>query len=127
MMDNTKPIRNDADLKWAIGEIAPYFDSPPVKGSAEADRFDILSDLIEAYESRHFPTDEREPVEFLKAFMEATGRSQSDLAELLGSRSRASEVLNRKRSLTVEMIFKLRQEWGLPTDCLAKPYRLAVA
>lgn len=126
-MENIRPIRNDDDLSWAIGEVAAYFDHPPVKGSAEADRFDVLSDLIEAYENRSFPADDREPVEFLEEFMRMTGRSQSDLAELFGSRSRASEILNRRRALTVEMIFKLRQEWDLPADSLTKPYPLAVA
>jgi HTH-type transcriptional regulator / antitoxin HigA len=124
-MDNIRPIRNDGDLGWALNEIAFYFENQPQKGSAEADRFDVLSDLIEAYESRGFPADDREPIEFLQGFMEMTGRSQSDLAELFGSRSRASEILNRRRALTIEMIHKLSQEWGLPADCLARPYPLA--
>jgi HTH-type transcriptional regulator/antitoxin HigA len=127
MMDNIRPIRSDDDLKWAIAEINPYFDKPPEKGTPEADRFDVLADLIEAYENRNFPIDEPEPVEFLKRFMEMTGRTQGDLAELLGSRSRASEILNLKRALTVEMIFKLAHEWSLPADCLVRPYPLAVA
>ncbi|MGF9563946.1 helix-turn-helix domain-containing protein [Neorhizobium sp. JUb45] len=126
-MDNIRPIRNDDDLEWAVAEVAAYFEDPPPKGSADADRFDVLSDLIEAYENRSFPADNREPVEFLLGFMALTGRSQKDLAELLGSRSRASEILNRKRALTVEMIHKLSTEWGLPADCLAKPYSLAAA
>jgi len=127
MMDNIRPIRSEDDLKWAIGEIAPYFDRPPAKGSADADRFDVLSDLIEAYENRSFPTQEWEPIEFLNGFMEMTGRTQTDLADLLGSRSRASEILNRRRALTVEMIFRLGRDWGVPADCLVKPYSLAVA
>ena len=126
-MDNIRPIRTDADLEWAISEIEPYFDRPPEKGSAEADRFDVLSDLIEAYESRSFAADDMEPIELLSSFMELTDRSQGDLAEVLGSRSRASEILNRKRALTVEMIFKIREAWGIPADCLVKPYPLAVA
>lgn len=126
-MDNIRPIRTEHDLEWALGEVASYFDNPPQKGSAEADRFDVLSDLIEAYESRSFPVEDREPIEFLQGFMEMTGRSQNDLAELFGSRPRASEILNRKRALTVEMIHKLSHEWGLPADCLAKPYPLVAA
>lgn len=54
-MDNIRPIRSDADLAWAIGEVSVYFDHPPVPGSPDADRFDVLSDLIEAYESRTVP------------------------------------------------------------------------
>ena len=126
-MDNIRPIRNDDDLEWAVAEVATYFENPPQKGSAEADRYDVLSDLIEAYENRNFPQDDREPIEFLQAFMDMTGRSQSDLAELFGSRPRASEVLNRKRALTIEMVHKLSREWGVPADCLAKPYALAAA
>ncbi|MDR7144526.1 XRE family transcriptional regulator [Rhizobium sp. BE258] len=122
-----KPIRNDSDLAWAIDEVAPYFESPPEKGTAEADRFDVLSDLIEAYEARHFPAVELDPVEFLQAFMDMTGRTQTDLGDLLSSRSRASEILHRKRRLTVDMIFKLGEVWGLPAECLIKPYKLEVA
>ncbi|MBB5573414.1 MULTISPECIES: helix-turn-helix domain-containing protein [Rhizobium] len=123
-MRDIKPIKTDADLEWALAEIAPYFDNPPEDGTAEADRFDVLTDLIEAYENRHFTVEDPEPVELLRAFMEMTGRSQSDLAELLGSRSRASEILGRKRALTLDMIFKLKEEWGIPADCLVRPYAL---
>jgi HTH-type transcriptional regulator/antitoxin HigA len=126
-MDNIKPIKTDADLAWAISEIEPYFDTLPETGTPEADRFDVLADLIEAYENRHFHIDDLEPVVTLRAFMDLTDRSQGDLAELLGSRSRASEILNRKRALTVEMIFKLKEEWGIPADVLVRPYELAVA
>lgn len=126
-MKNIKPIRNAADLEWAIGEIAAYFDAPPEKNTPEADRFDVLADLIEAYENRSFAASQPEPVEFLKAFMELTGRDQADLAVVFKSRSRASEVLNRKRALTVDMIFKLKEAWAIPADCLITPYDLAVA
>lgn len=126
-MNNIRAIRTAADLEWAIGEITPYFDNPPEQGTADADRFDVLADLIEAYESRHFTADDLAPIDFLSGFMEMTGRNQSDLADVLGSRSRASEILNRKRALTVEMIFKLNETWGVPAECLVKPYTLAVA
>lgn len=124
-MENIRPIRNDDDLKWALSEVAVYFDNPPPEGTADSDRFDVLSDLIEAYENRRTPIAPLEPVELLKAHMLTTGRSQSDLADLLGSRSRASEILNRKRALTVEMIFRLSSEWGIPAECLVTPYQLA--
>ncbi|WP_112944293.1 MULTISPECIES: helix-turn-helix domain-containing protein [unclassified Rhizobium] len=126
-MSAIRPIRNDADLAWATAEIEPYFDNPPAAGTPEADRFDILADLIEAYENRNFPVLDLPPIDFLQAFMEMTGRDQADLADVLGSRSRASEILNRKRALTVEMIFKLNQAWGVPSENLARPYALAVA
>ncbi len=124
-MDNIRAIKNDADLAWAIAEIGPYFDNPPDLGTPDADRFDVLATLIEAFEEKHYHIDAPEPVELIKTHMEMTGRTQSDLAALFGSRSRASEVLNRKRALTVDMIYKLHKEWGIPADCLVEPYHLS--
>jgi HTH-type transcriptional regulator/antitoxin HigA len=122
-----RPIRTAADYEWALAEISPYFDNQPEPGTPEADRFDVLADLIEAYEDRYHPIPEVDPVELLRAHMETTGRSQADLAVLFGSRSRASEVLNRKRALTVDMIHRLSSEWHIPADCLVKPYHLIAA
>lgn len=126
MMD-IRPIRNEADHKWALSEIAPYFENQPEPGTPEADRFDVLADLIEAYEDRHFSIDPIEPIDLIKVHMEATGRTQADLAVLFGSRPRASEVLGRKRALTLDMVHKLSTEWHIPADCLVKPYHLAAA
>jgi HTH-type transcriptional regulator/antitoxin HigA len=125
MMD-IRPIRSQQDLDWALAEIERYFDDQPEPGTPEADRFDVLADLIEAYEDKHFPISELEPIDFLRAFMEMSGRTQADLGRLLGSAPRASEILNRKRALTVEMIHKLSREWHVPADVLVAPYRLAV-
>lgn len=122
---NIRPIRNDADYDWAIAEVSVYFDNPPAVGSTEADRFDVLADLIEAYENRLYPIPQLDPIDLLKAFMTDSGKSQADLAELLGARSRASEILNRKRPLTVEMIYRISTAWGLPADLLVKPYNRA--
>jgi HTH-type transcriptional regulator/antitoxin HigA len=123
-MDSIRPIRTDADLAWALAEVSRYFEVLPEPGTAEADRFDILSNLIEAYENRHYPIEPLEPVETIKAHMALAGRTRKDLTLLLGSRSRASEVLNRKRALTVDMIHKLSREWGIPADHLVAPYHL---
>ena len=120
-----RPIKTDADYEWALAEVTRYFEQQPEPGSTEGDRFDVLSDLIAAYEERHFPLPDADPVEALRAFLEATGRTQQDLAALLGSAPRASEVLRRKRALTVDMIGKLTKEWGMPADILVRPYRLA--
>lgn len=120
-----RPIKTDADYEWALAEVTRYFEQQPEPGSTEGDRFDVLSDLIAAYEERHFPLPDADPVEALRAFLEATGRTQQDLAALLGSAPRASEVLRRKRALTVDMIGKLSKEWGMPADILVRPYRLA--
>lgn len=124
-MDNIRPIRNDDDLHWALAEVSRYFDVQPEPGTPEANRFDVLSDLIEAYEARHHPIEAPEPIELIKAHMDMTGRTQRDLAELFGSRSRASEVLSKKRALTVDMIHRLNKEWGIPADYLVLPYHLA--
>lgn len=122
-----RPIRTEADYEWALAEISPYFDNQPEIGSPEGDRFDILADLIETYENKHYPIPELDPVEFLRGHMENTDRTQADLARLFGSAPRASEVLNRKRALTVDMIHKLSSEWGISADFLVRPYHLAAA
>lgn len=123
-MDNIRALRNDADLAWAIAEVSVYFENPPEVGTEDADRFDVLSTLIEAYENDHYPVEAPEPIEFIKAHMDMFGRTQADLAALFGSRSRASEVLNKKRALTVDMINRLHKGWGIPADYLIAPYHL---
>ena len=119
-----RPIRSAEDLDWALAEVAHYFDEPPQPGSAEANRFDVLSDLIEAYEARHHPVEDLDPVDLIRAHLETTGKSQSDLAALFGSRSRASEELNRRRSLTLDMVHRLVSQWGLSAEGLVQPYHL---
>jgi HTH-type transcriptional regulator / antitoxin HigA len=126
MMD-IRAIRTEADLDWALAEIEPYFACEPAPGSADAERFDVLTALINDYESRHWNIDSPEPIDALKAFMEMRGFKQTDLAALLGSRSRASEVLARRRALTLEMIHRISSHWHLPADLLVKPYALAQA
>lgn len=113
-----KPIRTEADYDAALRAIEKYFDRPPRKGTPEADRFDVLATLIEAYERKRWPIDPPAPVDAILYRMEIAGYTQADLARLLGSRSRASEVLSRKRPLTLAMIRKLSREWNIPADCL---------
>lgn len=120
-----RPIRTNDDLTAALVRIDALWGKEP--GTPEGDELDILVDLVEHYESKHFPVEPMEPIDLLRAHMETTARTQADLAALFGSRSRASEVLNRKRALTVDMIHKLSSEWGIPADCLVKPYHLAAA
>ena len=88
-------------------------------------RLDVLATLAEAYEQARHPVPESDPVELLHFAIDEMGRSQTELAELLGSRSRASEILNRKRPLNLEQIRKIAEAWSLPIAALAKPYRLA--
>lgn len=120
-----RPIRADADHAAALSRIEELWGAEP--GTEAGDELDILVDLVEHYEERQFPFPELAPIDLLKAHMEATGRTQADLAALLGSRPRASEVLNRKRALTVEMIHKLSSEWHIPAECLVRPYHLEAA
>jgi HTH-type transcriptional regulator/antitoxin HigA len=115
---DVRPIRNEADYEWALAEIEKYFDNEPALGTPEADRFDVLATLIEAYENEVWPIEPATPLMVLEEFMASNGKTQSDLAHLLGSRARASEILNGKRRLSLDMIGKLSREWRIPADLL---------
>lgn len=125
MQMDMRAIRTEADYDWALKEIEQYFDVQPQPGTPEAARFDVLADLLKVYEDAHHPIDAPDPIETIKQWMEVRDLKQADLGALLGSKSRASEVLNRKRALTVDMIFKLSREWRIPADALVTPYHLA--
>ena len=116
------PIRTEADYDAALAEIEQYFDREPEPGLAEADRFDVLAAVIAAYERVHWPIEPLDPIEAILYCMEQRGYTQSELAALLRSRSRASEILNRRRTLTLDMIWKLHREWGIPAESLVRPY-----
>lgn len=120
-----RPIRNNDDLTAALSRIDELWGTNA--NTSECTELDILVDLVEHYEDKHFPIEPIEPIELLRTHMVTTGRTQADLASLFGSRPRASEVLNRKRVLTVDMIHRLSSEWHIPADCLVKPYHLAAA
>ena len=121
------PIRNEADYAVALKDVERYFEHEPAPGTPEADHFDVLAMLIGAYERERWPIDPPEPIEAIRCHMEQRGHTQSDLADLLGSRSRASEILNRRRPLTMEMAWRLHREWGLPAESLIRPYRTEAA
>jgi len=123
-MRNIRAIRNEADYDWALAEIARYFENQPVPGTEDADRFDVLASLIEAYEAKHWTIEPTDPIEAIEFRMELSGYTQKDLSELIGSRSRASEILNRKRPLTMQMAHNLSVEWNIPAEVLLKPYHL---
>ena len=95
-MVGVRPIRNEESYSAALEDIERYFDDEPAPGTPEADEFAVKLDLIAAYEARRWPVEASDPVVTLIETMKLTGRSQADLAALLGSRSRASEFLNRK-------------------------------
>jgi HTH-type transcriptional regulator / antitoxin HigA len=123
-MSDLRAIRTEADYDWALAEVEPYFDDEPEPGTAEAERFDILSSLIENYEAKRWPIDPPDPVEAILQVMEMTGHTRRELAEVLGSQSRATEVLKRKRRLTLAMVNRLHEEWHIPAEILIKPYHL---
>ena len=117
------PIRNQADYQEALREIELLFDA--AENTPEYDQLDILSTLVEAYEKKHFPIELPDPIEAIQYYMDTRGWSRRDLEPCLGSRARVSEVLSRKRSLTLEMIRKLNQELGIPAEILIQPYESA--
>lgn len=122
-----RPIRTEADYDWALAAIAPYFEREPPPGTADADRFDVLAELIESYEQKAWLIDPPDPIEAIRYRMEIGNYQAKDLAAVLGSKSRASEVLNRKRAITLEMARRLHAAWGIPADVLIRPYRLTAA
>jgi HTH-type transcriptional regulator/antitoxin HigA len=123
-MNDIRPIRTEEDYSWALAEVEQYFDQEPEPGTPESDRFEVLTTLIEAYEEKHWPIEAPDPVDMIRYAIEEMGHSQTELAELLGSRSRASEILNRKRPLTMKAAYKLHTLWHLPAAALIRPYHL---
>lgn len=117
-----RPIRTDADHVAALEEIERLWGAK--SGSRNGDKLEVLVILVETYENSRWPVEAADPIETLKAHMEMTGRTQADLASLLGSRSRASEILSRRRLLTLSMVHKISREWHLPAEVLVQPYRL---
>ncbi len=124
-MKDIRPIKTEDDYNWAIAEITHYFDDQPKPGTPDGDRFDVLATLIEAYEDEHYPINAPDPVLTIAAHMEMTGLNQKALAKVLGSAPRASEIMARKRALTLDMVFKLHQQWHIPAEALIQPYHLA--
>ena len=120
-----RPIRTDKDHKAALAEIEACWGAP--EGSEQGDRLDVLLALVEIYEAKRWPTDlskRFDPIDVLNYAIDELGHTQAELAELLRSRSRASEILSRRRPLTVDMIHKISEAWKIPADLLVRPYRI---
>lgn len=118
------PIRNNEDHAAALREIEQLWGA--AIGTEDGDKLDILATLVEKYEEGRWPNvDVSDPIDLLNYAIEELGHSQAELAELLGSRSRASELLNRRRALTVEMIHRISEAWKIPADLLVRPSRVA--
>jgi HTH-type transcriptional regulator/antitoxin HigA len=111
-------IRDEAGYAAAMAEFEAYFDNEPALGSEDGDRFELLGLLLAKYEEEQFPMPRTSPVEAIRFAMDRKGFGQSDLAELLGSRSRASEILSGRRELTLPQIRLLSKSWGIPVQAL---------
>jgi len=122
---NIKPIKTEADYESALKEIETLFGAEP--GTPKGDQLDILITLVEAYENEHYSIPLPDPIEALYYYMETRELSRIDLEEYIGSRARVSEILNRKRSLTLSMIQRLYEGLGIPAEVLVQPYKLAPA
>lgn len=123
-MINISPIHTDADYDATLNRINDLMDA--VYGTPEGDELDILTTLVESYERTHFPIGAPDPVEFIKNIMEFMGIGQNGLADVLNSRSRASEILNRRRPLTLDQIRRITNHWHVPSDPLISKYDVAL-
>lgn len=115
-----KPIRNEADYEKALERLEVIFDAK--RGASLGDELEILAILIDNYESEHFPIEMPDPISAIKFRMEQMGLKQKDLVEIIGFKSRVSEVMNRKRKLTLEMIRQLNAKLRIPTEILIQDY-----
>ena len=113
-----RPIRDESDYKTALKAVSGYFDNEPEPGTEEADRFEILLTLIQAYETRHFPVELPDPIDAIKFRMEQSGLAIKDLEPMIGRPNRVYEILNRKRPLTLAMIRRLHRGLGIPAEVL---------
>ncbi|TXK74668.1 type II toxin-antitoxin system HigA family antitoxin [Mesonia sp. K4-1] len=114
------PIKNEKDYQNALNRLEKIFDAK--MGTQEGDELEILSILIDKYENEHFPIEMPDPIEAIKFRMEQMGMKQKDLAEVFGFKSRVSEILNKKRKLTLEMVRNLNTKLHIPTDVLIQDY-----
>lgn len=115
-----KPIKTEQDYNQALERLETIFDAKA--GSAEGDELEVLGILIDQYENDHFPVGLPDPIEAIKFRMEQMGYNQTDLANIVGLKSRASEILNKKRKLSLDMIRQLHDKLNIPTDVLIQSY-----
>lgn len=113
---NIYPIHTEADYNTALNRIEEIFDAKP--GTSEGDELEILGILVDEFEKRHFPIDAPDPVEAVKFRMDQLGLTQSDLARLVGSKSRASEILSGKRTMSLRVIRLLNRKLNIPAEVL---------
>jgi HTH-type transcriptional regulator/antitoxin HigA len=117
-----RPIKSDSDYRTALNRLDVIFDADV--GTPESDEADVLGLLVDEYEKKHYPIDAPDPIEAIKIRMEEMQLRQVDLINEIGGKSRVSEILNRKRKLTVDMIRKLTVRLNLSSDILIRDYQL---
>jgi len=125
MSVEVKPIRNKVDHEAALAEVGRLWGTKA--GTADGDRLDVLATLIDAYEAEHYPMDPPDPIEAIKFRMDQQGLSRRDLEEIIGTRTRIAEVLNRKRGLSIAMIRRLHDRLGISAEVLIRPSRTDAA
>ena len=122
---NIHPIKTEADYQAALLRVEALLDAQP--NTPEGDALDLLTTLITAYEEQYYPILPPDPVEALVYWMETRDLTRRDLEPLLGSRARVAEILNRRRTLTLEMIRRLHTDLGIPAEILIQPYSTSKA
>lgn len=125
MADEVRPIRSKRDHAAALKEVERLWGAKA--GTRDGDRLDVLVTLIDAYEEEHYPIDPPDPIEAIKFRMEQQGLTRRDLEEIIGTRTRIAEVLNRKRGLSIAMIRRLNERLGIPAEVLIRPSRKTAA
>lgn len=120
-----KPIKNEDDYKATLSEVERLFDAAP--DTADGDRLDVLTTLLEVYEKNHYSIPSPDPVEAIKYWMESRGITRQELAPLMGSRARVSEIFNHRRGLTLTMIRNLHDKLGIPAEALIRPSHVSHA
>lgn len=120
-----RPIQSDKDHRATLAEIDACWGAQ--EGTEAGDKLDILLALVDIYEAKRWPIDidkNFDPINVLTYAIEELGHTQAELADLLDSRSRASEILSRRRALTVDMIHRISEAWKIPADLLVRPYKV---
>ena len=125
MSVNVKPIRSRRDYEAALEEVERLWGAKA--GTRAGDRLDVLATLIDAYEAEHYPMDPPDPIEAIKFRMDQQGLTRRDLEEIIGTRTRVAEILNRKRGLSIAMIRRLHERLGISADVLIRPSRKSAA
>jgi len=122
---NIKPIKSEEDYIATLKQIESLMNAKP--NTPQMDELEVLTTLVEAYEAQHYVIDAPDPIEAIKFRMEQEGLKQKDLVNIVGSKSRVSEILNRKRKLTIEMIRNLHNQLHIPVESLFLDYKTSCA